>query len=425
MGKYYGKGTKGSTMKKYDICMIVRNTAVNDIRVMKEARTLRDAGYSIAIIGYANCSDINCDNIDIYYAPISILEQIYNKFNKIFKKKKVQSHNIIHHTSGFISNSKAIIVKLVKAFYVDYTIRYAGKSIFRTVKNKGIHTRVYHAHDLDVLRVACNLAIYDNNSKLVYDAHEIWTEMTGINPYIRNKYSRQLSNLFPSCTHLIYVSNYQERFYKCNFHYECCSTLVMNAYDGVCNEFHPTDKRKIQFVYIGFYLPGRGIDEEIEAFANSKCSNMHFTLYLNKSGATQSLIEKLKHDNKYNRITVNMFVPQDRVVPELAKYDIGVISYRAVSENAKASLPNKLFQYMAAGLAVMTRDLPEISNIVHNYKIGNVYNDDNIENIIAEFCSSPQTIDRYKHQSLELARNEYSWKYNADRLANLYKSLLS
>ena len=106
-------------MKKYDICMIVRNTAKNDIRVMKEARTLRNAGYSIAIIGYANCSDINCDNIDIYYAPISILEQIYNKFNKIFKKKKVQSHNIIHHTYGFISNSKEIIVKLVKDFYID------------------------------------------------------------------------------------------------------------------------------------------------------------------------------------------------------------------------------------------------------------------------------------------------------------------
>ena len=45
-----------------------------------------------------------------------------------------------------------------------------------------------------------------------------------------------------------------------------------------------------------------------------------------------------------------------------------------VGLNFKYSLPNKVFEYIAAGLPILAADLPEVRKIVDGYKIGVCFN---------------------------------------------------
>ena len=46
-------------------------------------------------------------------------------------------------------------------------------------------------------------------------------------------------------------------------------------------------------------------------------------------------------------------VPPERIVSALTPFDIGLVIDRPETDNARLALPNKLFEYMMAGLAVV------------------------------------------------------------------------
>lgn len=66
----------------------------------------------------------------------------------------------------------------------------------------------------------------------------------------------------------------------------------------------------------------------------------------------------------------------------LARHDVGVCSNQ-VDQNSLYTLPGKLFEYMAAGLAIFSNNRPTVANIINEAKCGVVY--ENYEaNVIAE-----------------------------------------
>jgi glycosyltransferase involved in cell wall biosynthesis len=58
------------------------------------------------------------------------------------------------------------------------------------------------------------------------------------------------------------------------------------------------------------------------------------------------------------------------LIPLANEADIGVHPLVATSEQTRFSLPNKLFEYLMAGLAVCVSDLPEMAEIVRRYRVG-------------------------------------------------------
>ena len=58
------------------------------------------------------------------------------------------------------------------------------------------------------------------------------------------------------------------------------------------------------------------------------------------------------------RVSVQPPVGPDELIPTLSEFDVGIIFDRPVTRNAELSLPNKLFEYLMAGLAVVAPRLP-------------------------------------------------------------------
>ena len=109
----------------------------------------------------------------------------------------------------------------------------------------------------------------------------------------------------------------------------------------------------------------------------------------------------------------------------LAAYDIGIHLLKAVNLNHLYALPNKLFDFIMAGLGVAVFPLPEMADVVKGYQIGLVAPQQSIHSVAQALNNlSASQIDDFKKNSLSLAKI-----LNADvemaKLMNIYAGLLS
>ena len=66
-------------------------------------------------------------------------------------------------------------------------------------------------------------------------------------------------------------------------------------------------------------------------------------------------------------------VPSSRVVEEAASADVGIWSLPNIAKNFYYALPNKVFEYLAAGLPIIGAHFPEVKQIVDSYEVGAVF----------------------------------------------------
>jgi glycosyltransferase involved in cell wall biosynthesis len=117
--------------------------------------------------------------------------------------------------------------------------------------------------------------------------------------------------------------------------------------------------------------------------------------------------------------------PMD-VVASAAQYDVGVICYRADSLNLASTVPNKLMDYLGAGLALAVSDLPGPRSVLENTGAVLFIDPSSPETIardIVGLLEDPESIAKMKHAALKAA-TAYQWKVQADKLVAVYSELL-
>ena len=63
-------------------------------------------------------------------------------------------------------------------------------------------------------------------------------------------------------------------------------------------------------------------------------------------------------------------VPSNRVVAEASTANAGIWALKDLCLNFRCALPNKLFEYLAAGIPLLAADLPEARRLVEGYRVG-------------------------------------------------------
>ena len=76
-------------------------------------------------------------------------------------------------------------------------------------------------------------------------------------------------------------------------------------------------------------------------------------------------------------------VPFAELIQYSASADIGILLIEAKNRSKELTLPNKVFEYMAAEIPVITNKLPEASSIVEQHNCGYIIDDSNPESIAA------------------------------------------
>jgi glycosyltransferase involved in cell wall biosynthesis len=253
--------------------------------------------------------------------------------------------------------------------YLEFCLR----SILFT---RGKQIRLINVHSVDLLPLGVLLK-WMLRAKLVYDAHELETEKFGMGG-IRQRFAKAIERAcIKSADLVIVVSKGIEDWYRKTYGLENIVTLL-NSREFIeprrSRILHqtlniPANKRIV--IYQGALSCGRGIERLLESFAERKSED--YVLVCMGYGELAPLIKEqtFRRGNVYLKDAV-----KPDVVPEYtAAADVGVSYIENASLNDRFCLPNKLFEYIGAGLPVIVNDAPEQRRLVEEGGIGVVLNE--------------------------------------------------
>ncbi|MBU1370996.1 MAG: glycosyltransferase [Bacteroidetes bacterium] len=120
-----------------------------------------------------------------------------------------------------------------------------------------------------------------------------------------------------------------------------------------------------------------------------------------------------------------MFLPR-MPYAELIKYttlaDLGFTLDKPTNLNYRFSLPNKLFDFIQAGVPVIASDLPEIRRIIESYQIGNFipsHEPEDIARVIRESIDNKALRTKWKN-NLTFAAHQLCWENEEKVLLKIY-----
>lgn len=272
------------------------------------------------------------------------------------------------------------------------------------------------ANDADTLPMAFDIK-GDHLIKIIFDAHEYAPRHFENRLYWRiffqPFYNWICYKYIPKTDCMLTVGKGLANEYKSNFGKE--PVVVTNATQFFNILPSKTDEKKIRLIYHGIANPSRQLDL---LFETMRFLDARFTLDLilmtsdYASASTKSYLEELKVKLRSDkRITILPAVKSHEVVPTINKYDIGVFLLPPINFNYANTLPNKLFDYIQARLAVAIGPSPEMAEIVNQYNIGIVSKTFNPIDLAAELSKlTHEKIIQFKNNSTYAAKEHCAEK---------------
>ena len=286
-----------------------------------------------------------------------------------------------------------------------------------------------HCHDLNTLYVGVFLKRKQKTDLLVYDSHELWTEMSGINSLVKKIYQKKEKIYLSWVDKVITVSPSISTVLKNRYCLEEAPIVIRNLPEN--SSFRGEYRKKksnlevnspIKIIYVGYYLQGRGIEHVLREIPKTKeCFQFYFRMEGNKN-ELERLDDIIKEMGIQTRVHILPFVPSDKLLQEIKKYDIGLLPYDNVSLNNQYCLPNKLFQYLEAQIAVVSNNLPDVKMILKKYKCGVCY-DMNTTNDLANVLNKYmlQNVEVYKSNAKKAIKCELNWEQEKRELLKIYE----
>lgn len=230
----------------------------------------------------------------------------------------------------------------------------------------------YQANDWAALPIAVEAA-KRKRAKVVYDAHEYWS-LESENQLVWKMFFspliRHIENSYIPCVDaFVTVSPPIVRRYAAEYGVD--PVLIMNTpHRFPLPPFRPTDTSNIRMVNHGTAVRDRQLEKMIEALAYADAP---FTLDFILLPVDESYIEELKDIATRlvpGRVKFHPPMPKSEILLRVAEYDIGIYIMAPISYNNHVALPNRFFDFIAAGLAVCVGPSPAMKELVEQYGVG-------------------------------------------------------
>ena len=180
----------------------------------------------------------------------------------------------------------------------------------------------------------------------------------------------------------------------------------------------------VRVLYHGVVAPGRGLEEAVDSVPAWRPELSLTIRGPGDSGFVAALDARARRAKIEGRVTIEPPVPMTELVDRAAAFDIGLFALPDHSRQNRLALPNKLFEYIMAGLALCVSDLPEMARIVERYKVGKCLPSIEPAAIAAAMNGFTRSaIDTFKRRSLEAAR-ELCWAQESRTMLVAYDSAL-
>jgi glycosyltransferase involved in cell wall biosynthesis len=285
---------------------------------------------------------------------------------------------------------------------------------------------IYHLHDPELLIVA--LLLKKRGYRVVFDCHEDYAQKIRgkdwipkfARPALSATYRRFSRMVLPKLDHIVAAADGVAAAL------ETSNVTVIRNLPSVAQITCNRDFRRRQpdmVLYTGGLTGKRGIEQVIRGLIEY-CS-VPWRLVI--VGRENKLVRKRLADYlEDGRIDYRGIVSFEEVVEMMGIASIGVVCNQPYFGYQDA-LPNKLFEFMAAGLPVVCSAFPVWKELVEGNGAGTTC-DSEIPASIAAACarllSNATERRNMGERGRTLIENEYSWEKEAARLESVYRKCL-
>lgn len=329
--------------------------------------------------------------------------------------------------SGEISRDyKTVRFKLMREkgplFYAAYNLRLFFYLLFRKID-------VLVANDLDTL-LPNYLISKIKSVELFYDSHEYFTavpELTG-RPFVQKTWKRIERFIFPKLKHVYTVNDSIAKLYRDEYKTD---VAVIRNVPFAQKDFQkktrqelnlPENKKIILYQGAGINVD-RGAEE---ALAAMQYLPDYLLLFIGSGDVIEQLKKECASKNLNERVKFIPKQPMNELKAYTSVADIGLSLDKDTNLNYRYSLPNKLFDYIHAGLPVLASNLVEVKKIVEGYDLGLIANSIEpkaLANKIGEMFSDDTRVDGWK-ENLKVAAEELCWEKEEEKFLNIYCDIL-
>jgi glycosyltransferase involved in cell wall biosynthesis len=324
--------------------------------------------------------------------------------------------------------------------YLEYNLRLFWFLIFKKAD-------FYISNDLDTLLPNFIVSKF-RRVPLVYDSHEYFTGVPELNDrHLKRKAWKLLERwILPKIKYAYTVNQSISNLYKKEYGIDMkvVRNLPVNALKSVPNAGDeskdglsiknvssikniPEDVPSDRTILI---MQGAGINHDRgyeEAIMAMEYLPDNFLLLIIGNGV---IIDKLKaltiKKSLEQKVTFFPKVPYEELGSYTQQAFLGLSLDKPVSINNEFSLPNKIFDYMKAGVPVFSSSLPEIIKIMEQFGVGRCIDKVDPQIIarnILEIYNDPETYRRWKLNT-STALKELNWDKEKPVLMEIYRDLI-
>lgn len=311
--------------------------------------------------------------------------------------------------------NKSFLIQVLKFF--EYSIRVAF-----FYRNKNV--RLINVHALSLLPLGLFLK-YLYGAKLVYDAHELETEMGGLKGF-RQSVAKIIERIFIRKVDLtIVVSPSIADWYEMEYDI-LRPTVVLNSprlhelkHANKFRENLSIPENKTIVLYQGGLSPGRGIEKLLSAFSLIKDDSI--VVVFMGYGPLEEVIKG--YSKRCKNIYFHHAVQPDQLLDYTSSADIGV----SFTENTCLShyycLPNKLFEYAMAGLPIIVSNMKEKSQLINKYDMGVVVEEDSVQSLMNAIIDLQMADIGLMKINSRRAAEEHCWENQEVVMLEAYRNL--
>jgi glycosyltransferase involved in cell wall biosynthesis len=368
------------------VIVSVSNDLVTDNRVRRTCTVFSELGFEVLLVG---------------------------RLRK--KSLPLEYQNIKTHRFRLIFGKGAL-------FYAELNIRLFLFLVFKKVD-------VLYSNDLDTLSANFFATWFKPKSRLIYDTHELFTEVPELENrrFAKNAWLNIEKFIFPKLNNVITVNESIAKIYEAK--YAKSILVVRNVPEKYENQIS-FSKSKIGLPEDKFILIIQGSGLNVDRGVEEAVLSMQFIdnalLVIVGSGdvipIAKEIVSQKRLDDKVKFFDKRPYLEMMQLT---SNANIGLSLDKPLSDNYKFSLPNKLFDYIQAGIPILSSELIELKKIITKYEIGcfvKTVSPEEIAKNINFLIANPEILDVYKTNCIRAAENE-NWGFEKMKLVRFIEDL--
>lgn len=385
--------------------MIVANDMLHDSRVDRHAETLGINGHDVTVLCLHTSRTMERERRP-HYSVVRRRDLLRRLIDARVRAKEMRSQE---SGSVAVSEEASAARSVVRALLqLALAVRF-NITMIRAARR--LHAHLYICNDLYTLPVGAFMRLL--GGRVVYDAHELYPDLYSGTPPFERRILRSFEGLLIRFADLVITVNEFIASEMSSRYGIPLPTVVMNCPKAqVTPEPLKRGQKAKVVLYHGVLAKDRGLENVVLA-----CRQLRegVQVVIRGEGPIEGRLRELARG--LENCAFEKPVPVHEVISKAAEADVGIVTYLPITLNNLYASPNKLFEYLQAGLPVVGSDLPFIKKIVVENNLGLVFNPKDPKDIArtVNLITQDGVHDEFR-LNVQKVKERFSWENESHKL---------